>query len=51
MAPLDECRQSTGSDEINIMRVVDQRLDPSNADWWNGEISDLAEVTGVAASQ
>jgi hypothetical protein len=46
MAPLDECRQSTGSDEINIMRVVDQRLDPSSADWWNGGISERGEVRG-----
>jgi acyl-coenzyme A thioesterase PaaI-like protein len=44
LAPLQECRQSTGSDEINIMRVVDLRLDPSCADWWNGETSDRGEV-------
>ena len=46
LPPLDECRQSTGSDEINIMRVVDQRLDPSSADWWNGEISERGEIRG-----
>jgi acyl-coenzyme A thioesterase PaaI-like protein len=46
LAPLDECRQSTGSDEINIMRVIDQRLDPSCADWWTGEVSDRGEVRG-----
>jgi acyl-CoA thioesterase len=46
MAPLDECRQSTGSDEINIMRVVDQRLDPPSANWWNGEFSEQGEVRG-----
>ncbi len=44
IAPLDECRQSTGSDEMNIMRVVELRLDPSCADWWSGEISERGEV-------
>lgn len=44
IAPVDECRQSTGGDEINIMRVVDLRLDPSCADWWSGEISERGEV-------
>jgi acyl-CoA thioesterase len=44
MAPLEQCRRSTGSDEINIMRVVDQRLDPSGADWWAGETSDRGEI-------
>jgi acyl-CoA thioesterase len=44
IAPLDECRQSTGNDEVNIMRVVDQRLDPTNAAWWNGEISEEGDV-------
>jgi acyl-CoA thioesterase len=46
LAPLDECRQSTGSDEINIMRVVDSRLDPSCSGWWNGELSERGEVKG-----
>jgi acyl-coenzyme A thioesterase PaaI-like protein len=46
MASLEDCRQSTGSDEINIMRVVDLRLDPSSALWWNGEFSDRGEVRG-----
>jgi acyl-coenzyme A thioesterase PaaI-like protein len=46
MAPLDECRKSTGSDEMNIMRVVDQRLDPASTGWWNGELSTNADVRG-----
>jgi acyl-CoA thioesterase len=46
VAPLDECRKSTGSDEMNIMRVVDQRLDPDSARWWTGEISTNADVRG-----
>jgi len=44
IAPRDDCRQSTGNDEVNIMRVVDQRLDPTNAAWWNGEISEQGDV-------
>ncbi|MGC1419170.1 MAG: thioesterase family protein [Acidimicrobiales bacterium] len=46
MASLEECRQSTGSDEVNIMRVVDLRLDPSSAGWREGELSDRGEVRG-----
>lgn len=44
LTPLDECRQSTGGEEINIMSVVDQRLDPSCAGWTIGHLSDKAEV-------
>jgi acyl-CoA thioesterase len=44
IAPREECRQSTGNDEVNIMRVVDQRLDPTNAAWWNGEFSEEGDV-------
>ncbi|HVA52251.1 MAG TPA: thioesterase family protein [Acidimicrobiales bacterium] len=43
---LEKCRQSTGSDEINIMRVVDLRLDPSCTGWWHGELSNQGEVRG-----
>jgi acyl-coenzyme A thioesterase PaaI-like protein len=46
VTPLKECRQSTGRDDINIMRVVDQRLDPSSTGWWSGEISLRGEVYG-----
>jgi acyl-coenzyme A thioesterase PaaI-like protein len=44
LAPLEECRQSTGGDEINIMSVVDQRLDPACTTWVDGVISDRGEV-------
>ncbi|HEV3267789.1 MAG TPA: thioesterase family protein [Acidimicrobiales bacterium] len=43
---LEKCRQSTGSEEINIMKVVDLRLDPSCTGWWNGELSTQGEVRG-----
>jgi acyl-CoA thioesterase len=46
VAPVEECRQSTGSEEVNIMRVVDLRLDPSCAQWWSGEVSSNGEVRG-----
>ena len=46
IAPLPECRQSTGSEEVNIMRVLDQRLDPAYAQWRGGEFSDRGEVRG-----
>jgi len=44
ITPLEECRQSTGSDELNIMRVVDQRLDPACTTWVDGIVSDRGEV-------
>lgn len=44
MDDLEKCRQSTGSDEINIMRVMELRLDPSCTGWWNGELSSQGEV-------
>ena len=43
---LEKCRQSTGNEEINIMRVVELRLDPSCTRWWNGELSTQGEVRG-----
>lgn len=46
IAPLDECRRSTGSDEVNIMRVLDLRLDPGSTGWWNGELSERGDVRG-----
>jgi acyl-CoA thioesterase len=46
VAPVEECRQSTGSEEVNIMRVVDLRLDPSCAQWWSGEVTANGEVRG-----
>ncbi len=46
VAPLDKCRQSTVSDDVNIMRVVDVRLDPKVTGWWNGQLSTEGEVRG-----
>jgi acyl-CoA thioesterase len=46
MDALEKCRQSTGSEGINIMRVVDLRLDPSCTGWWSGELSSQGEVRG-----
>ncbi|MHB8379391.1 MAG: thioesterase family protein [Acidimicrobiales bacterium] len=43
---LEKCRQSTGSEEVNIMRVADLRLDPSCTGWWSGELSSQGEVRG-----
>lgn len=44
IAPVEVCRQSTGSDELNIMRVVDLRLDPATVDWWSGEVAERGEI-------
>jgi len=44
IAPLEDCRRSTGGDEINIAKVVDQRFDPASSGWRDGEISDKAEL-------
>jgi acyl-coenzyme A thioesterase PaaI-like protein len=46
VTPLEECRQSTGSDDINIIRVLELRLDPSSTGWWSGELSSRGEVLG-----
>ncbi len=46
IAPREQCRQSTGGDEINLMRVADLRLDPECAGWWTGEVSPRGEVRG-----
>jgi acyl-CoA thioesterase len=39
-------RQSTGRDEVNIMRVLELRLDPATSGWWEGQLSPLGEVRG-----
>lgn len=41
---LADCPRSTGGDELNIMRVVDLRLDPRDAGWRDGEYSGRGEV-------
>ncbi|MHB2027778.1 MAG: thioesterase family protein [Acidimicrobiales bacterium] len=46
LAPREECFQSTGEHEMNIMRVIDQRLDPSCTQWRRGERSSRGEVLG-----
>ncbi|MHB1088285.1 MAG: thioesterase family protein [Acidimicrobiales bacterium] len=46
IAPIEQCRQSTGGDEINLMRVADLRLDPACTGWWSGETSERGEVRG-----
>jgi acyl-coenzyme A thioesterase PaaI-like protein len=46
LAPLEECLRRTVVEEINLMSVVDFRLDPTCAMWLDGERSDLAEVKG-----
>lgn len=43
---IDDCRRSTGGDEINIMRVLDLRMDPATMEWTNGNLSDRGEVRG-----
>ena len=44
MAPLEECMGPTDTMEVNIRSVVDVRLDPSSAGWWNGEVSKKGEI-------
>jgi acyl-CoA thioesterase len=46
MTALDQCPPLAGRDDVNITRVVDQRLDPSSTGWWSGEISSRGEVYG-----
>jgi acyl-CoA thioesterase len=46
LAPLGQCPESLDSDEVNIRRVVDLRVDPSSERWWEGELSERGEVSG-----
>ncbi|MGH3732415.1 MAG: thioesterase family protein [Acidimicrobiales bacterium] len=46
LAPREASRQSTGRDDINIMRVLELRLDPATTGWWEGQLSALGEVRG-----
>ncbi len=44
LAPLDECRRSTGDGSANISRVLDLRMDPAFAGWTIGQTRDVGEV-------
>jgi acyl-CoA thioesterase len=46
LAPLDRCLESLDSEEVNIRRVVDLRVDASSERWWAGELSERGEVRG-----
>lgn len=46
IATLAECRRSTGGDDLNIMRVLDLRLDPATAGWNQGVVRERGEVRG-----
>jgi acyl-CoA thioesterase len=46
LAPLDDCVESLDSEEVNIRRVVDLRMDASSVRWWDGERSERGEVRG-----
>jgi acyl-coenzyme A thioesterase PaaI-like protein len=46
VTPLEQCGPPTGRDDMNIMRVVEQRLDPGSAGWLSGELSSRGEVYG-----
>ncbi|NNN00929.1 MAG: thioesterase family protein [Acidimicrobiaceae bacterium] len=46
VAPLEVCRRSTGGDDVNIMKVLDLRLDPQSTGWWTGELSGSGDVRG-----
>jgi acyl-CoA thioesterase len=35
-----------GRDDINIMRVLELRLDPATTGWWEGQLSSVGEVRG-----
>jgi acyl-coenzyme A thioesterase PaaI-like protein len=46
LPPREHCLEAMRSDEVNIGRCVELRLDPSCAGWWRGEVADVAEVRG-----
>jgi acyl-CoA thioesterase len=46
LAPREVSRQSTGREDINIMRVLELRLDPATTGWWEGQLSSVGEVRG-----
>src|ERR1700722_14224533 len=46
IAPREVSRQSTGRDDINIMRVLELRLDPATTGWGEGQLSSGGEGRG-----
>ncbi|MGA7834679.1 MAG: thioesterase family protein [Acidimicrobiales bacterium] len=44
LSPLEQCRSWDGTDEIAITRVLEVRLDPSTSGWWEGQLSNQAEI-------
>jgi len=46
LAPLEQCRRSSVSDDVNMLSVVDERLDPTVTGWWSGQLSAQGEVSG-----
>ncbi len=46
LAPLEMCRPSNASDEINISSVLELRFDPAVTGFWDGQLSHTAEVRG-----
>ena len=43
---LENCRPSNVSDEINISKVLEVRLDPAVTGFWDGQLSNTAEIRG-----
>jgi acyl-CoA thioesterase len=46
MPPLEKCRPSNVSVENNISSVIELRLDPAVTGFWDGQLSNTAEVRG-----
>jgi hypothetical protein len=46
LPPREDCLEAMRSEEVNIGRCVELRLDPACAGWWNGEVATVAEVRG-----
>lgn len=44
LAPREQCRAWAGTDGIAITRVLEVRLDPSTAEWGEGQRSNKAEI-------
>jgi hypothetical protein len=46
MPPLEKCRPSNVSVENNISSVIELRLDPAVTGFWDGQLSNTAEIRG-----